>query len=252
MIISSKIIGQGPVVIILHGLFGEGRNWLSVANELQSNFEVHLIDQRNHGNSFHHFEHNYLVLAEDLYNYIKAKELTNVSIIGHSMGGKTAMNFACIYPDLLSKLIIIDIAPKSYQDDHSQIFKGLNDVIKNSHSRKEAYSIFMNYVDDSVMTNFLLKGLYFSENNKAQLKFNLPILERSIKDLLGFVALQSTFNKVVYFLSGSKSDYINDLDSQSIAKIFPVYEIVNIKNAGHWIHVDQKEYFVNTINKILK
>ena len=168
------------------------------------------------------------------------------------MGGKTAMNFACIYPDLLSKLIIIDIAPKSYQDDHSQIFKGLNDVIKNSRSRKEAYSIFMNYVDDSVMTNFLLKGLYFSENNKAQLKFNLPILERSIKDLLGFVALQSTFNKMVYFLSGSKSDYINDADSQSIAQIFPVYEIVNIKNAGHWIHVDQKEYFVNTINKILK
>ena len=252
MIISSQIIGRGPVVIILHGLFGEGRNWLSVANELQSNFEVHLIDQRNHGNSFHHFEHNYLALAEDLYNYIKAKELTNVSIIGHSMGGKTAMNFACIYPDLLSKLIIIDIAPKSYQDDHSQIFQGLNDVIKHSHSRKEAYLIFMNYVDDSVMTNFLLKGLYYSENNKAQLKFNLPILERSIKDLLGFVALQSTFNKMVYFLSGSKSDYINDSDFESIAKIFPVYQIVNIKNAGHWIHVDQKEYFVNTINKILK
>ena len=252
MIISSKITGRGPVVIILHGLFGEGRNWLSVANELKSNFEVHLIDQRNHGNSFHHFEHNYFVLAEDLYNYIKEKKLNHVSIIGHSMGGKTAMKFACLYPEELNKLIIIDIAPKSYHNHHSQIFQGLNEVIKYSQSRKEAYSILMNYVDDISMTNFLLKGLSFSETNQPNLKFNLSILETRINDLLGFSETQSTFNNMVYFLSGSKSDYINDSDSQCISKIFPIYKIFNIKNAGHWIHVDQKEYFVNTINKILK
>ena len=252
MIISSKIIGEGPIVIILHGLFGQGKNWLSIANELQSNFEVHLVDQRNHGDSFHHFAHNYLVLAEDLHNYIKAKELIHVSIIGLSMGGKTAMKFAGLYPDKLNQLIIVDIAPKSYHDQHSHIFEGLHEVIKYSKSRKEAHAILMDYIDDTVMINFLLKGLYFLDDNTAKLKFNLSVLATSIDHLLGFSDSQSIFNKMVYFLSGSKSEYINELDDQYISKLFPLYEIFNIEDAGHWIHVDQKDKFLNTINKILK
>ena len=252
MILSSTIMGQGAPLIILHGLFGESKNWISIAKKLEYKFEIHLLDQRNHGDSFHHFEHNYVVLAKDLYNYIQDKALKNCSIIGHSMGGKIAMKFACLYPDKLNKLIIIDIAPKRYNDNHSHIFQGLNKVIEHAKSKKEAHAILMDYVQDIVMVNFLLKGLFFSEANKANLKFNIAVLAKSINHLLGFSDPQLTFNKMVYFLSGSESNYIKASDSKAISAFFAKYQIINIKDAGHWIHFDQKEKFLNTINKILK
>ena len=131
MILKSIIMGQGngPIIIILHGLFGESKNWVSIANLLESTYEVHLIDQRNHGNSFHDIEHNYFVLAQDLNHYINSLKLINYSIIGHSMGGKVAMQFALLYPDQIHKLIIIDISPKKYKNQYFSIFKGLEHVL---------------------------------------------------------------------------------------------------------------------------
>ena len=136
MILSSTVIGGGPVVVILHGLFGEGKNWLSIAKEISNHFEVHLIDQRNHGNSFHSMEHNYEVMALDLDKYIKSKNITNFFLLGHSMGGKTAMEFALLYPKNVDKLIIVDIAPKLYKENHVNIFEGLKQVLSRANSRK--------------------------------------------------------------------------------------------------------------------
>ena len=168
------------------------------------------------------------------------------------MGGKVAMQFACRYPNNLDKLIIIDIAPKNYIESHVKIFQGLKAVVLKSRSRKDAGLILQNYIDDLITINFLLKGLYFSKTNQAEFKFNLSALEQNIEALLSFVTPKYTFDSVVYFLSGSKSNYIQSSDIKYISKPFPLYKIIKIDNAGHWVHFDQKELFLDVINKILK
>ena len=176
MILKSSIIGRGPVIIILHGLFGESKNWRGVASKLLNYFEVHLVDQRNHGNSFHHKQQDYKVMALDLKNYIEKKKINTFSIIGHSMGGKVAMQFAFLYPKGLDKLIIIDISPREYQDNHTDVFLGLKQVLLESKSRQSAQKILMSHINDKVKSNFLLKckNLYLSQKlNKLFLNRNL-------------------------------------------------------------------------------
>tara|TARA_Y100001968_G_scaffold330183_1_gene381322 strand:- start:5857 stop:6624 length:768 start_codon:yes stop_codon:yes gene_type:complete len=252
MILSSSIFGKGNPIIILHGLFGESKNWNSIANELAFNFEVHLIDQRNHGKSFHHDEHNYIALAEDVYNYIQFYRLEHYVIMGHSMGGKVAMQFAFMYPGKLKKLIIVDIAPKKYHDNHDIIFQGLNQVLLKASSRKEAYTILMGYINDAVTVNFLLKGFYLSEDDNPKFKFNYQALEKNIIHMLGGLKKHNNFNGMTYFVSGSKSNYIQSHDFEDISKLFPNNQMIQINNAGHWVHFEAKENFLRTIKTILK
>ena len=252
MILSSTVLGSGYPLIILHGLFGESKNWNSIAKEMSSDFEVHLIDQRNHGNSFHHEEHNYIVLANDLYNYINDYSLKKYSIIGHSMGGKVAMQFSLMYPDEIQNLIVVDIAPKEYKNEHYTIFEGLQHVLLESNSRKEAQNILMHYVKDITVVNFLLKGFSLSDSCKPQFKFNIHALEKNINNLLGTLKKHNNFNGMTYFLSGSESNYIQPSDTKDISKLFPRNKIITINNAGHWIHFEAKESFLRTIKTILK
>ena len=252
MILSSTVLGSGNPLIILHGLFGESKNWNSIAKEMSSDFEVHLIDQRNHGNSFHHDQHNYIALANDLYNYINEYSLKKYSIIGHSMGGKVAMQFSLMYPDEIQNLIIVDIAPKEYKNEHYTIFEGLQKVLLESASRKEAQNILMHYVKDITVVNFLLKGFSLSDSCKPQFKFNIHALEKNINNLLGTLKKHNNFNGMTYFLSGSESNYIQPSDAKDISKLFPRNKIITINNAGHWIHFEAKETFLYTIKTILK
>ncbi len=254
MMLESKIIGSGngPVLIILHGLFGESKNWISVAKLLSSDFEIHLIDQRNHGESFHNTQHNYLVLAEDLNNYIQDRNIMNYSIIGHSMGGKAAMKFSLLYGGDLQKLIIVDIAPKKYKNHYFKIFEGLKKVIHFSNSRKKGIEILRKYVDDIVVVNFLLKGFLFHPDNIPKVKFNINSLEKNIYNMLDKIDSESNFNRATYFLRGKKSEHIKDSDFSYISTLFPKYKVIDIENAGHWIHFDAKEAFVDIIKKILK
>ena len=251
MILSSLIVGKGPVVVILHGLFGEGVNWLGISKELASRFEVHLIDQRNHGKSFHDPEHNYFVLAQDLNNYIKEKRISTFSLIGHSMGGKVAINFALLYSNL-DRLIIVDILPKEYKEQNNHIFKGLREVINKAKSRKEASCILSTYTNDIVITNFLLKGLFFSINNEPQLKFNLSFLEKNMNNMLSFPEIKLPYDNNIYFIAGSKSNYIQKSDIDYMKLLFPFSQFIEIHDAGHWVHFDQKEQFLHIVNKILK
>ena len=252
MILSSLVIGRGPVIIIIHGLFGEGVNWLSIGKELSANFEVHLIDQRNHGKSFHNSEHNYFVLADDLYRYIKAKKINTFSLIGHSMGGKVAIQFTLTYSNLVDKLMVVDILPKKYQDKHNHIFNGLREVIKQSKYRTEASCILERYVNDIVTTNFLLKGLYFSSDNEPKLKFNLNFLEQNIDNMLSFPEIKSSCNNEIHFISGSRSNYIQKSDIKYMNTLFPSAQFIEIEDAGHWVHFDKKKQFLDIVNKILK
>ena len=201
MILYSQILGNGHPLIILHGLFGESRNWYSVAKELSINYQVHLIDQRNHGNSFHHAEHNYIVLAQDLYNYVENKKLINYSIIGHSMGGKVAMQYALLYPEKLQNLVVVDIAPKVYKNTQKFIFSALRSVLLQSTSRKEAQSILMEYTGDLGVTNFLLKGFYLSNENKIKLIFNFSAREENMDYISEKLSSKNVYMRPTYFLS---------------------------------------------------
>lgn len=251
MILSSNILGSGPVLIILHGLFGEGKNWLTIGKVLSKNYEVHLIDQRNHGNSFHHVDHNYQVMSEDLVSYLDLHQINSCSIIGHSMGGKVAMNFTFNFPDKVNKLIIVDISPKKYRDQFTEIFSGLKMVLRDAKSRKDAITILMNYVHDLNTAHFLLKSLFINNTGSPSLKFNLNVLEKNRNILLEELNPKGVYNGLTYFLHGEKSNYINFSDISHIKMRFPNSKLIKIKDAGHWIHFDQKNQFLLTIEKIL-
>ena len=163
MLLHSNRIGEGPPFIILHGFLGMGDNWKTLAKQFSIlGFQVHLVDQRNHGRSFHDSEFNYEVLAQDLKAYCSHHNLENIVLLGHSMGGKTAMLFAVLYPELVSKLIVADIAPRFYPVHHDAILEGLSSLdFRTLTSRKEAEVQLSKYVQDVGTRQFLLKNIYF-------------------------------------------------------------------------------------------
>jgi pimeloyl-ACP methyl ester carboxylesterase len=251
MILHSKIIGKGTPFIILHGFLGMSDNWKTLAKKFaEHNFEVHLVDQRNHGRSFHSDEFNYDVLVEDLKLYIETHQLQNSIILGHSMGGKTAMLFATEYPQLVSKLIVADISPRFYPIHHDAILEGLSalnlDSIK---SRSEADNILSNYVSEFGIRQFLLKNLYWIEKEKLALRINLKVLKNNVEEVGEALPMHSKFEKDTLFLRGDKSEYISLQDETLIKIHFPKASIKTILNAGHWLHAENpKAFFEAVIN----
>ena len=250
----SIIIGNSsnPTLIILHGLFGESRNWQGCANILSDDFEVHLVDLRNHGDSFHSSEHNYGVMALDLEQYIHDHDLKNFSIIGHSMGGKVAMQYACLDNlNTLNKLIIVDIAPKDYIEDHSYIFNGIDKVLTSAKSRKNAFVLLNNFVKNEITSNFLLKSFSINSEGQTSFKFNIEAIKNNINKITSNINMYRSFSKEVYFLAGEYSSYINSIDYESMSSAFPSMRIINIPKAGHWVHYENKDYFLNIVQKCL-
>ena len=255
MLLHSRIIGGGDnIIVILHGLFGSGDNWKTYANKLESEgFCIHLIDQRNHGRSFHSNEFNYNLLVKDLKYYLDHNKIHNCILIGHSMGGKTAMNFALKYTGYISELIIIDIAPKHYPIHHDKIIEALVSLDLNSIlSRGEAEQKLSKYIDDIPMKNFLLKNLYWIDKNKLAFRFNLSSLSENISNIGERVQHESNFLNSTLFLKGEYSNYINDNDKTEITKYFPKASITTIPNSNHWLHVDNPDNFFDTILDFIK
>ena len=253
MILNSKILGDSDEsLIILHGLFGSLDNWYSIAKELSKSFQVHIIDQRNHGKSFHHNNHNYDLMSNDLYNYIQHNEIKDPIILGHSMGGKTAMAFSFHYPNSLKKLIIIDIAPKKYINNYSLLISHLIKINNaNLKSRKQAQLNLENQKIDNQTIQFLLKNLFWKDE-KLQFRFNINAIENSIEELMSFNYLDNTWSGVCFFIRGSESNYILDSDKNLIKKYFLNSKLLTIANANHWVHFDQREQFIVELKKILK
>ena len=255
MLLHSRIIGEGNnIIVILHGLFGSGDNWKTHANKLESEgFCIHLIDQRNHGRSFHSNEFNYNLLVKDLKHYLDHNKIHNCILIGHSMGGKTAMNFALKHTGYISELIIIDIAPKHYPIHHDKIIEALVSLDLNSIlSRGEAEQKLSKYIDDIPMKNFLLKNLYWIDKNKLAFRFNLSSLSENISNIGERVQHESNFLNSTLFLKGEYSNYINDNDKTEITKYFPKASITTIPNSNHWLHVDNPDNFFDTILDFIK
>ena len=253
MILNSKILGESSKsIIILHGLFGSLDNWFSIGNELSNNFQVHLLDLTNHGKSYHANEHSYELMSEDLKNYINYYNLNKPSIIGHSMGGKVAMFFSFNYNHLIKNLVIVDIAPKKYKNEHKEIISALSEVSSfQLNSRKEAEQILNNFSIPKNTIQFLLKNLYWTENENLIFRFNLNVIKKSINDLLDFPPDFKITNNKTFFIRGSESNYINDNDLIIIKEKFPNSILIDIFGAGHWVHFDQRKKFIDTIKKIL-
>jgi esterase len=245
-------LGTGNPIVILHGLFGSSDNWLSIAKELANTHSIYLLDQRNHGQSPHSDTFDYSTMANDLEEFIDEHEIENPVILGHSMGGKTAMEFAVKNPDKWSKLIVVDIAPKTYSVHHDQILEGLNSLdLKTINSRNEADERLSKWVPEMGVRQFLLKNLS-RDNIGFSWKINLPVISKNIEIIGEGLSKRLSKAKPTLFIRGSNSNYIMDSDFELIEQYFPSAKIETVENAGHWIHAEQPEEFLNIVNQFLK
>ena len=248
-ILHSNIHGQGPPFVILHGFLGMSDNWKSLGAKFSDEgFEMHLIDQRNHGKSFHDDEFSYEILVQDLKRYCDFHELNNIILLGHSMGGKTAMLFAVTYPEMVSKLIVADIAPKFYPRHHHDILNGLSALdFKVTKSRIQAEEILNNFVTHVPTRNFLLKNIYWMEKGQLALRINLDALIENIDEIGEELPTHVTFEGEALFLKGDRSEYVSEEDEKAITSQFENAMIITIKNAGHWLHAENPEGFFEAV-----
>lgn len=249
----SSILGKGEPLLILHGYFGSGDNWKSIGNKLAENFEVHLIDQRNHGKSFHSDDFDYELLVEDLQTYIKSKKLEKVNLLGHSMGGKAAMLFAVTYSKLIQKLIVADIGPKFYPPHHQVILQALNAVnFSIQNTRKKVEEVLQNYIKEPDVLQFLLKNVYWKTKTRLAFRFNLESLTQNNSEVGEALPSFTQFEGQTLFLKGERSNYILNEDEPLIKAHFPIAEIVSIPNAGHWLHAENFVQFYQEVMNFLK
>ena len=241
----SVILGEGTPFIILHGFLGMSDNWKTLGNKIAgAGFQVHLLDQRNHGRSPHTSEMTYGALANDVYNYCKEHKLENSILMGHSMGGKAAMYAAAEYPELFQKLIVVDIAPKYYPPHHQKIMEGLVALDKEKFtSRGDAEDFLKKFIPDTGTRLFLLKNLYWKTKEKLALRLNLEVLKDSMPQVGEPLPSGFRFEKPVLFIKGEKSDYIQEKDENLISTHFPEYKIIIIPDAGHWVHAENMKIF---------
>ncbi|MEL6810081.1 MAG: alpha/beta fold hydrolase [Bacteroidota bacterium] len=253
MVLHSQIIGEGTPFVILHGFLGMSDNWKTLGRKFaELGYQLHLVDQRNHGRSFHHEDFSYGVMAEDLVKYCDVHGLDEVVLLGHSMGGKTAMEFAVKYPDRVSKLIVADIAPKEYPPHHQDIMKALNTLdFSQTKTRGQADEQLSLYIKELGTRQFLLKNLYWKEKGVLGLRMNLPVLTEKYSEVGRALEAGKTYDGPVLFVRGSRSGYIDDLDELSIKKHFKAAKIATVRNAGHWLHADNPSHFHEIITNFL-
>lgn len=247
-----KESGQGRAVILLHGLFGSSDNWHSIAQRLAESFHVFAVDQRNHGLSPHSAEMNYSLMADDLNEFMIARGIETAFVIGHSMGGKTAMQFALQFPERVEKLVVSDMAPRAYAPEHDKIFAALLALnLKSFSTRQEIEDTLASEIPSLNLRRFLLKNLGRNSVSEFFWKINLRGLWENYLQLGNAISAPVPFAKPTLFIRGEKSDYIGTADEPLIHELFPQSEIQTIVGAGHWVHADKPEEFLKRVLKFL-
>jgi esterase len=245
-------LGHGDPMVIMHGVFGTSDNWLTTSKGLSENNKIYLLDLRNHGQSFHSDVFDYKVMSEDLNQFLTEKNINNPVVLGHSMGGKVAMQYARDFNNY-RKLIIVDISPRYYGRHHDDILKGLNSLdLKNLHTRQEADQALAAYVPELGVRQFLLKNLYRTEKNEFAWRLNLPVITEKI-DAIGEALNEETrILKPALFIRGGASKYIQEKDEALIRKIFVDVRIETIAGAGHWVQAEKPKEFVDVVRKFIQ
>jgi esterase len=247
MLLHYKELGEGKPLIILHGLFGTSDNWQTHAKKLSEYYRVILVDQRNHGHSPWSEDFTYEHLADDLEELIIHLGIEKFTLIGHSMGGKTAMYYAQKYPSRLEKMVVVDIGVKKYPMHHNEIIKGIKSLdLSTLTSRSEAENAMKPFVDSYGVRQFLLKNLYWIEKGKLAWRMNVEVLEREMEEILAPIPTIEVWTPTL-FIRGAMSNYILDEDWDEIEEIFPDATLETIENAGHWVHSEQPEEFIEMV-----
>jgi len=265
MNLSFRKMGQGPPMIILHGLYGSSDNWVSIGKAFAEKFEVFLIDQRNHGNSPHTKEHNYVALRNDLHDFMETQAIEKAVILGHSMGGKTAMYFAVAWPEKVQSLIVVDISPLPYKSvtrpvsqslDHLNIINAMFSVdFSEVKTREDVNRMLSETLPSEKLRQFLLKNVHRNkEDSRYNWKLNIQTLHDQLPKIMDGLDPKDFMNGngmtgfPVLFIKAEKSGYIGEEDISAIKTIFPMAEMVIIPGADHWVHVEQPELLIKTIS----
>ena len=231
---------KSPPVMIVHGLYGSGRNWGVIAKRLSDQFFVITVDLRNHGDSPWLDTHNYHVMADDLVEVINSLNI-KPNIIGHSMGGKAAMVLALKRPNLVRNLIIADIAPVKYEHDQSQFIEAMQKVdLSKVEKRSDATLALSKFVEDKSLQNFFTQSL---DIKAKRWKLNLKVLRSEMSEILSFPKIESEFSGHSLFLKGEKSDYIKSEHRKLIKSLFTKAKFATFKEAGHWLHAEKPREF---------
>lgn len=249
LLYSRHFEGNGPALVILHGLFGSSKNWVSAAKSLTDTADVYLLDARNHGYSFNAPEHSIEAMSEDLYNWLESEKIENPVLLGHSMGGLTSMHYALHNRDKVAGLIVVDIAPRSYSIDYSDEFSALKTDLSQVSTRSEIDKILKDKVSDAGVRQFLQTSIERDDNGFRWL-VNAEAIENS-DQRTEFNAGDRQYNRPALFIKGGQSPFIENEDLKLIQNLFPASKTVTIENAGHWLHYTAQDEFLNYVTSYL-
>jgi len=247
--------GEGQPVIILHGILGISDNWVTIGRKLAEKFEVYIPDQRNHGQSPHSDTFSYYTLADDLFEFLEDHQLSRPILIGHSMGGKVAMNFTLEHPHRIEKLIVVDISIRSYpaRQQHLDIMDAMLSVDFDQFSTREGIEKkIREKIISPAVSGFILKNLYKIGRNRFAWRLNIKSIYQNIENVFEGVDLPYTTDIPALFIKGGGSDYILEDDYSLILKKFPRAKFHTIENASHWVHADQPEELCKTLSDFLE
>ena len=253
VVLAHEELGKdNPVsLIILHGFFASSRNWRKIAERLSLIYHVYVLDMRNHGLSPHHATMDYPAMTADVLRFMDEHQLTTAHILGHSMGGKIAMWLALNHPERLSKLIVVDIAPKSYRHSFDHTIQALIDLpLAEIQNRKQAEDLLAENIQELNFRQFLLQNLALEESS-YRWRVDLDIFMRMAPNIIAFPEAESLlpYSGRTIFIAGSDSDYLAPKDT---LHLFPNGLFKTIDNAAHWIHVQQPEVFLEVVENFLQ
>ncbi len=259
-----KVGENKPVLIILHGLYGASDNWMNLAKVWSEDYEVYLVDLRNHGQSPHSKIHTYQSMRDDVVELMDKQNIQKAVVLGHSMGGKVAMRLAMDRPERLNALIVVDIAPKDYTIDvdenvarHRKIIKGMMSLdLSQIKKREDVNDLLADAIPEQRTRQFIMKNLKRNKDHSFSWKLNLKVIAEELMSITAGFANHNIYRNIngfpVLFVRGAKSKYVQDSDKERIFEIFPMADIKTIENAGHWIHAEQPEELSDTVLEFLE
>lgn len=254
MQLNYKLSGTGPAVILIHGLFGDLDNLANLARSIVKDFTVIQIDLRNHGRSPRSDVMDYGVMAEDVVCLMDLLDLAEATLVGHSMGGKVAMQTALNFPHRVSRLVIADIAPVEYQGHHQNVFAGLKTLWEQRtqiRSRQQAGDILKQHIEMPEVTQFLLKGLPVTQG-ELMWRTNYPAIRDNYPHILGKPKGNTPFRDPTLFIKGGNSDYILAKHQPEIMTLFPTAKAKVIADTGHWLHAEKPRLFNKLVNEFIR
>ncbi|MEM7466500.1 MAG: alpha/beta fold hydrolase [Pseudomonadota bacterium] len=255
VLFGEDFLGASPPIIILHGLFGSARNWQTMAQKLAQERSVFALDLRNHGDSPHTSSMSYPEMAADVIQFLDAHQIDSANLIGHSMGGKTAMDLALDWPDRIATLIIVDIAPIVYQHNYDELLANLHDLDLTAIKRRaDANRLLGQVLDDDELRLFLLQNLIVKPGEPTRWRINLEAIERNVNHLVQYTpeGNNKQFSGPAHLIRGGLSDYVSEDYYPALTRLFPNLEIHVIDEAGHWPHAQKPQDFLETTQKILR